>query len=122
MPYRPDRKELLKLIESIEDSGGDATELRLVLEALGPEVRRVPRTRRDLRDEEEEETVEERLARKEGYLFPDGITPELVAKVIEADRNHSLKELRAMCRESGLSLSGDKHELAAKLIAKGILL
>jgi len=122
MPYRPNRKELLELIESIEASGGDVAELRHELKALEPEVRHVPGTRRNLRDEEEEETTQERLARKVGYLFPDGITPELVAKVIEADRNHSLKELKAMCRESGLSLSGDKKELAAKLIAKGILL
>ena len=122
MPLRPkNRKELLEIIESIEAGGGDATPLRRELEAMEPEVKRVPQTRRSLRIEEEEETIEERLARRVGYLFPDGITPELIAKVIEADRNHSLKELRAMCEEAGLSLSGDKHELAAKLVAKGIL-
>lgn len=121
MPYRPNRRELLELIESMEAAGGDATILRRELEALEPEVKRVPQTRIDLKDEEEE-TIEQRLVRRVGYLFPDGITPELVAKVIEIDRNHSLKGLRAMCQEAGLSLSGDKHELAAKLLAKGILL
>lgn len=121
MPLRLNARQLCELIEQIEASGGDATELRRELEALEPEVKRVPRTRRDLR-EEEEETTEERLARRVGYLFPDGITPELIAKVIEADGNHSLKELGAMCREAGLSLSGDKKELAAKLIAKEVQL
>jgi len=120
MPYRPNRKELLELIESMEAAGRDATELRRELETPEPEVKRVPRNRIDLKDEEEE-TIEQRLARRVGYLFPDGITPELVAKVIEIDRNHRLKELRAMCKEAGLSLSGDKHELAAKLVAKGVL-
>ena len=119
-PYRPNQKEMLELVESMEATGRDATILRRELEALKPEVKRIPRTRIDLK-EGEEETIEQHLARRVGYLFPDGITPELVATVIEIDRNHSLKELRAMCIESGLSLSGDKHELAAKLVAKGIL-
>jgi len=120
MVYRPTRKELLAMIESIEARGGDATELRRAFEESEPEVKRAPRSRSDLRDEEEE-TTEERLARRVGYLFPDGITPELVAKVIKADESYSMNELKTMCRESGLSLSGDKKELAAKLIAEGLL-
>jgi len=120
MAHRPkNRKELLELIEAIEAGGGDASEARRELEALEPESKRAPQTRRDLRDEEEE-TLEERLVRRVGYLFPDGITPELVAKVIEIDGKYRLKELRAMCKESGLGVGGDKHELAAKLIARGI--
>ena len=113
---RLNRKELIELIESIEAGGGDATDLRREMEALEPEAKAAPRKRRDFRDEEEE-TVEERLARRVGHLFPGGITPELVSRVIEADGSHSLKELRSMCKEHGLSLSGDKKELAAKLIA-----
>ena len=122
MPLRPkNRKELLEIIESIEAGGGDATALRRELEALEPEAKRVPQTRRNSRFREEEETVEERLTRRVGDLFPNGITDELLARLFDIDKNHSLKELRAMCKEAGLSLSGDKHELAAKLVAKGIL-
>jgi len=117
------RKELIELIDSIEAGGGDATDLRRELKALEPEAKETkaaPRKRRYFRDEGEE-TVEDRLARRVGYLFPAGITPELVSRIIEADGSHSLKDLSAMCKEHGLSLSGDKKELAAKLIANGNL-
>jgi len=119
MVYRPTRKELLAIIESMEAAGRDATELRRGLESLESQDKRAPR--RSSRFREEEETVEERLARRVGDLFSNGITDELLARVFDIDRNHSLKELRAMCKEAGLSLSGDKHELAAKLVAKGVL-
>jgi len=114
MPYRPTRKELLDLIESIEAGGGDATELRRELAMLGPEVQRVARIRRGSRVEEDEPTTEERLNNRVGDLFPNGIPLE---KVIDYDYRFTLKELREQCRESGLSISGDKKELAAKLIA-----
>ncbi|MBA7676822.1 hypothetical protein ES703_85067 [subsurface metagenome] len=55
-----------------------------------------------------------------GELFPGGITGKVLADIIEFDRNHTLAELREMCREAGLSPSGEKKELAAKLIAKGV--
>lgn len=119
MPYRPStRKELLELIESVEAGGGDATTLRQELEALEPDVERAPQTRRGSWFREEEETREERLVRRVGDLFPDGIPFE---KLRDCDYRYTLKELRAMCKEAGLSLSGDKQELAAKLVAKGIL-
>jgi len=113
------RRQLLELIESMEAAGKDATALRRELESLEPEAKRAPR--RNSRFREEEETVEERLIRRVGHLFPNGITDELLARLFDIDKIHSLKELRAMCKEAGLSLSGDKHELAAKLVAKGIL-
>ena len=117
MTFRPNRKELLDMIEKIEANGGDAAELRRELEALEPEVKRAPQTqRRGLRDDEEEETTEERLARRVGDLFPKGIPYE---KIKDYDRRFSQKELIEQCRKAGLSVSGDKKELAAKLIAKG---
>jgi len=36
------------------------------------------------------------------------------------DRKYTLEELKNMCREAGLSPSGHKKELAAKLIAMGM--
>jgi len=40
--------------------------------------------------------------------------------VIEYDRQYSLEELREMARQGGLSPSGSKKEIAARLIARGI--
>jgi len=56
-----------------------------------------------------------------GDLFNGEISDDLQNRLIELDRNHSLKELKAMCVEAGLSAGKDKKELAAKLVAKGIL-
>jgi hypothetical protein len=119
MPYRPTRKELLELINSIEANGGDASELRRELKGLDPQ----PRTRKhgSRFQNEEEPTTAERLDNRVGDLFNGGISDELVAKLVELDRSHSLKDLRAMCVEVGLSAGGDKKELAAKLVAEGIL-
>lgn len=117
MPYRTNRKELLELIESMEAAGRDATILRRELEALEPEDRCAPRTRRDLRDEEE--TTEERLARRVGYLFPNGIPYK---EILDYDYRFRQEELIEQCRKARLGVSGDKKELAAKLLAKGILL
>ena len=119
MPLRPkNRKELLEIIESIEVGGGDATVLRSELEALEPEVKCVPQTRRNSRFREEEETTEERLARRVGDLFPDGIPYE---KIKDYDYRFTKNELIEQCRKAGVGVSGDKKELAAKLVAKGIL-
>jgi len=32
-----------------------------------------------------------------GDIFPDGFSDDLVDRIVELDRNHSLKELKAMC-------------------------
>ena len=122
MTFRPNRKELIDLIDQKEADGGDATELRRALEALEalePEVKRTPQKRRGLRDDEEEETMEEKLTRRHvGDLFPKGIIP--YEKIKDYDRRFNKKELIEQCRSLGLSVSGDKAELAAKLIAKGV--
>ncbi len=112
MPLRLNRQQLRELIEQIEAGGGAATVLRRELEALGPEVRHLP-PRRNSRIEEEELTTEERLNDRVGDLFPNGIPLD---RIVEMDRNHSLKELRAMCIGAGLSPTGDKKEMAAKLL------
>jgi hypothetical protein len=72
-----------------------------------------------LRDEEEEETTEERLARRVGYLFPNGIPYK---EILDYDYRFRQEELIEQCRKAELGVSGDKKELAAKLLAKGILL
>ncbi|MBA7540428.1 hypothetical protein ES705_32725 [subsurface metagenome] len=67
----------------------------------------------------EEPTTAERLEAEVGELFPGGIiTGKILAECIEMDGKHTLKELRDMCQEAGLSPSGAKKELAAKLIAR----
>lgn len=40
--------------------------------------------------------------------------------VVDYDRCYSLEELREMARQAGLSPSGSKKEIAARLIAKGV--
>ncbi len=119
MTLRLNRDQLLAIIESMEAAGKDATELRHELEALEPEVKRASQTRKGLRDEEKEETTEERLARRVGDLFPNGIPYE---KIYDYDYRFTKNELIEQCRKAGLGVGGDKKELAAKLIAKGILL
>ena len=114
MPMRLNRKQLLELIESIEAAGGDASVLRRELEALGPEVKRVP-PRRGARVDEEEETMEERLNNRVGDLFPNGIP---LQEILDYDYRFTLDELKARCRDLGIGISGDKKELAAKLIAR----
>lgn len=117
MPLRLNAKQLRDLIEEIETNGGDASVLSRELEALEPEAKHVPQIRRDSRFREDEETVEERLTRRVGDLFPNGIP---LQEILDYDYRFTLPELRAMCKEVGLSLSGDKKELAAKLIANSV--
>ncbi|MBA7605563.1 hypothetical protein ES703_12696 [subsurface metagenome] len=54
--------------------------------------------------------------------YPDLV--ELVkppaVSVVEYDRRYTLEELREMARREGLSPSGSKKEIAARLIAKGV--
>ncbi len=111
---RLNRKGLIDWIESIEAGDGDATALRRELEALEPEVKRAPQTRKDSRFREDEETMEERLTRRVGDLFPDGIPYK---EIMDYDRRFNQKELVEQCRRAGVSVSGEKKELAAKLIA-----
>lgn len=55
------------------------------------------------------ETTEERLLKQ-------GVPRELHNAIINMDRDHSIEELRQMCRDKGLPTSGDKKKLAASLI------
>ncbi len=114
MPLRLNRNQLIEWIGYTEAGGGDATELRRELEALEPEVKRVPPTRRGARVDKEEETMEERLNNRVGDLFPNGIP---LQEILDYDYRFTLEELRARCRDLGIGISGDKKELAAKLIA-----
>jgi len=117
------KQGLNDLINSIKESGGDTSEL----EKLMSEVNDDERARRPVRRQSpplrilvEEPTTEERLATEVGELFPEGITGVVLAKCIEMDKKYTLAELRKMSIEAGLSPSGHKKELAAKLIAKGV--
>ena len=122
MPLRLNRNQLIELIESIEAGGGDASQLRRELEELGADQDSRTRThRRGSRvNSEEELTTADRLNNRVGDLFTDGLSDDLLDRLVELDRNHCLKELKAMCAEAGLSAGGDKKELAAKLVAKGV--
>ncbi len=120
-----DKKGLNDLINSVKGSGGDTSELdNLMSEIVEDERMRRPVRRREvsMRFRVEEPTTEQRLEAEVGELFPGGIiTGEILEKCIEMDGKYTLKELRDMCREAGFSPSGAKKELAAKLIARGIL-
>lgn len=120
---RLDKKGLAELIDNIKDNGGDTTELEDLLgEVIEDERNRRPVKReRAMRILVEEPTTEERLEEEVGELFPGGITGPILAQCIEMDGKYTLEELRDMCREAGLSLRGAKKELAAKLIAKGVV-
>ena len=48
------------------------------------------------------------------------ITEKILTDVIEYARGYTLEELKAKCKEAGLSPSGHKKELAAKLMVRGI--
>ena len=119
-----DRRGLAELIDNINANGGDATELEnMMSEVIEDENAQRPVRRREasLRILVEGPTTEERLEAEVGELFPAGITGKILSKIIEFDRDHTLEEIRNMCREAGLSTSGDKKELAAKLIAQGVI-
>ena len=120
---RLDKKGLGELIANVKSTGGDATELdNLMAEVNDDENARRPvrRMGNPLRILVEEPTTEEYLEAKVGELFPRGITGGILTDIIEYARNYTLKDLKKMCREAGLSTSGEKKELAAKLIAKGV--
>jgi len=66
------------------------------------------------RDEAEQSDAIKRLAKVQSLFSPKPIPYD---KIIEYDRHFNLEELRQQCRDAGLSISGDKKMLAAKLIA-----
>jgi|GEM_PF-6432808 len=111
------RKELIELIEATEGAGNDATELRNFLAQLPEEGRPRQPARRGGGLLEEEEPLRDRLNREVGDLFDGGITDEIEARCMAMDRDHSIQELQEMCKKAGISPSGHKKKLAAKLIA-----
>lgn len=120
---RLNKKGLAELIDSIKENGGDTSELENLMAQVTEDERArrpVRRMGNPLRILVEEPTTEERLEAEVGGLFPGGITKGVLADVIEFDRNHTLAELKNMCVGAGLSPSGHKKELAAKLIARGV--
>ena len=119
---RLSKKELQELIGKME-RGEDAVELRRLLARIEEEEppRKPARPRvPPLGIPVGEPTTQERLEAEIGYLFPEGITDKILAECIEMDGKYTLEELRKMAIEAGLSPSGDKKTLAAKLIAKGM--
>ncbi len=113
---RLNQKQLMELIQAIEGEGGDATELRTLLAETnqGGQPRKGSRP---LGPIAEEPTTQERLESEVGYLFPGGVTSDLLTKLIEFDRDHSLEDLKRMCVGAEISPRGHKKQLAAKLIA-----
>jgi len=119
------KKELIDLIESTEAASCDTSCLRSLLAEVEDEEeedrrRRPPRRLPPPKTWPAEPTAQERLEVEVGHLFPSGVTDEVMTKLMEFDRDHTLEELRNMCVEAGLSPGGHKKELAAKLIAKGV--
>ncbi len=117
------KQGLNDLINNIKEQGGNPGELvDLLTEVTENEksqhpVKPRPRT---LTIVAEEPTTVERLEEEVGELFPGGITGVVLAMCIEMDEKYTLAELQKMAIEAGLSPSGHKKELAAKLIAKGV--
>ncbi len=115
---RLSKKELDELIESVEAEGGDATEFKKLRAVFAETQPQKPARRQAISVvSREEETTEERLNGEAGELFPGGVSADILALCIEYDRKYSMRELRTMCVEAGLSPSGHKKLLAAKLIA-----
>ncbi|MBU1067403.1 hypothetical protein KKE60_06420 [Patescibacteria group bacterium] len=121
---RLNKQGLNDLINNIKGNGGNPGELEDLLSEVteNEKFRRPLKPRpRTMRVEVEEPTTEQRLEAKVGELFPKGlITREILTEVVEFDRNHTLAEIKEMCATAGISTSGAKKEMAAKLIARGI--
>ena len=109
-------KELDELIEETEAAGNDTTELRGLLAEVEKRRWQPARPPRGV-ELRAEMTTEERLSAEAGYLFLGGFSADILRMCIEYDAKYSLRELRTMCVEAGLSPSGHKKLLAAKLIA-----
>jgi len=116
---RMNRQQLVDLIDSVEEAGGEASELRTFLVQVAEEnQQKANASRRSVSPVGvEEPTAQERLEFEVGYLFPAGVNDDVMTKLIEFDLNYSLEQLREMCVEAGLSPSGYKKLLAAKLLA-----
>ena len=120
------KDQLVSLIDNVRINGGNTDELEKLLaevDSEGPARRAEPprarrRPRADL--DEEEETLLDRLSREVGYLFDGDITDGLLEEIIAYDRNHTLAEIKGECQEAGLSTSGHKKKMAARLIARTI--
>jgi hypothetical protein len=65
-------------------------------------------------DEAEQSNTVKRLTKVQSLFSPKPIPYD---RIIEYDRNFTLEQLQAQCRDAGLSISGDKKMLCAKLIA-----
>jgi len=115
---RLSKKELDELIERVEAEGGDTTEFKK-LRAEFTEIQPQRPARRQAISvvSREEESTEERLNREAGDFFSGGVSGNVLATCIEYDAKYSLRELKKMCIDAGLSPSGHKKLLAAKLIA-----
>jgi len=117
------KQGLNDLINNIKEQGGNPGELEDLLAEVAENeksphpVKPRPRT---LTIEAEEPTTIERLEAEVGELFAGGVTGVVLALCIEMDEKYTLEELRKMAIEAGISPSGHKKELAAKLIAKGV--
>jgi len=119
---RLNKSGLNDLINNIKDNKGDTSELEALMAEVNDDEsahRPVKRMGNPLRILVEQPTTEERLEAEVGGLFPAGISAVL-ADVIEFDRTHTLTEIKKMCVEAGLSPSGHKKEMAAKLLARGM--
>ncbi len=57
-------------------------------------------------------SAKEKLEREIGQ----NISRTLFNEIVEMDKNHTLKELRQMCRDKGLRTPGDKKTLAWRLL------
>ena len=117
MTLRLTRRELVELINSMEANDRDTAHLRAVLASLPPE--RASQRLSPFKDEEM--STADYLDLKVGDLFPNKVDDEVLARLIEIDGQYTLGELRAMCKQAGLSTSGDKKILAAKLLAGGFI-
>ena len=121
---RLNKQGLNDLINNIKENGGNPGELEELLSEVieNEKFRRPVKTQpRTVRIMVEELTTEQRLEAKVGELFPEGlITEGILAKVVDFDRNHTLAEIKEKCAAAGISTSGSKKEMAAKLIARGI--
>ena len=122
---RLNKVQLNDLIENVKANNGDPSELEGLLREVeeeegqtrsGPPRARSRRSRMDI--EEEEETMEDHLNNKAGYLFLDGIHGERLAWTEDIDRAFPLEKLKRMCLREGLSAGKEKKVLAAFLIER----
>jgi len=124
---RLNKVQLNELIENVRANSGDTSLLDGLLSEVeeeertarpGPPRARGGRARADL--DKEEETTEEYLNNKVGYLFPGGIHGERLDWIIDIDRSYSTQKLKQMSMGEGLSANKGKKVLAAFLVARNM--